>query len=123
MSMRRWLGIDGIDLAIQVALTFCVAGFLIGAGGSANEEPIIFGVSGISFSILAYRRSRALRRHESLAETTGEAAVARLEDLDQRLAELEIRDHRVAELEERLEFAERLLARRNDAMLPGGERQ
>ena len=123
MSIRRWLGIDAVDLAIQVALTFCVAGFMIGAGGGANEDSIISGVAGVSFGILAFRRSRALRRHESVTETTGEATAARLEDLDQRVADLEFRDHRVAELEERLEFAERLLARRNDAMLPGGERQ
>ena len=122
MSLRRWLGIDGIDLAIQVALTFCAGGFLVSMTNGLDDA-IVSGVSGTSFAILAWRRNRALRARGGGPETTGEAAAARFEDIDQRLADLEIREHRVAELEERLEFAERLLARRNDAMLPGGERQ
>jgi hypothetical protein len=109
--MRRWLGIDGIDFAIQAVLTFCVAGFLIGVNDVVNEDQVIFGVTGISFAILAWRRNRALRRHDALSEMTGEASAARLEEIDQRLADLEVRESRVAELEERLEFAERLLAR------------
>ena len=110
MSMRHWLGIDGIDVVIQVALTFCVAGFLIGVSSTVDEDQIIFGVTGISFAVLAWRRTRALRRPD-MPESTAEAAIARLEDLEQRLGDLESRETRVAELEERLEFAERLLAR------------
>lgn len=39
----------------------------------------------------------------------------RLEALEAKLTELEQGQHRIAELEERLDFAERLLARQNEA--------
>ncbi len=39
----------------------------------------------------------------------------RVEELERRVGELEAGQHRVAELEERLDFAERLLARQRDA--------
>lgn len=48
---------------------------------------------------------------------------AELEALQERVAELEAGQHRMAELEERVDFAERLLARQRDqAQLPGGSR-
>ena len=49
----------------------------------------------------------------------GQSAVAdeRLGEVERRLQELETREHRVGELEDRLDFAERLLAQRDDARL------
>lgn len=47
-----------------------------------------------------------------LAEAQG---AERLEELERRMAELEGGQQRVAEIEERLDFAERLLAKRRDA--------
>jgi hypothetical protein len=52
----------------------------------------------------------------------GQSGVAdeRLGEVERRLQELETREQRVSELEDRLDFAERLLAQRDDARLPGG---
>jgi nucleoside-diphosphate-sugar epimerase len=44
----------------------------------------------------------------------------RLVEMERRLRDLEAREQRVAELEDRLDFAERLLAQRDEARLPGG---
>jgi hypothetical protein len=63
--------------------------------------------------VLILRRpvGRALaRRIEGQSGTAGELG-ARVEELETRLADLEQERVRVAELEERLDFAERLLAR------------
>jgi hypothetical protein len=51
-----------------------------------------------------------------------EALKAQIEDLRTRLGEVEAREDRILELEERLDFAERLLARQRDAVRiePGG---
>jgi hypothetical protein len=51
----------------------------------------------------------------------GQAGVVdeRLVEVERRLQELEAREHRVGELEDRLDFAERLLAQRDEARLPG----
>lgn len=52
----------------------------------------------------------------------GQSGVAdeRFGEVDRRLHELEAREQRVSELEDRLDFAERLLAQRDEARLPGG---
>jgi hypothetical protein len=58
-----------------------------------------------------------------LSGTTVSAALAdEVEELRQRLSEVESGAERLADVEERLDFAERLLAQRNDAILPGSER-
>ena len=51
----------------------------------------------------------------------GKLGSEELQMLHQRVAELEDKMSRVGELEERLDFAERLLAQRHDAVLPRGE--
>ena len=64
---------------------------------------------------------RAIARRLEGADPDGATArhVARLEE---RVVDLEVREQRLAELEERLDFAERLLARQADAgRLAGGE--
>jgi hypothetical protein len=69
------------------------------------------------------RRHFALRKRAQFPESTGEVAALRVEELESRVAELEQGQMRMQELEERLDFAERLLARRADAVLspPRGE--
>lgn len=51
----------------------------------------------------------------------GKLGSEELQMLHQRVTELEDKLAHVAELEERLDFAERLLAQRHDAVLPRGE--
>ena len=51
----------------------------------------------------------------------GKLAPEELQALHQRVTELEDKMAHVGELEERLDFAERLLAQRHDAVLPRGE--
>lgn len=119
MSVRRGLGIDGIELSIHAALTVCVMGFVIGTGGP--EVFAGFVVPGVSLALLAIRRRLAFRRGG--LETTGEAAAAHVAELEHRVADLEAGQDRILELEERLDFAERLLARHRDpAALERGER-
>jgi hypothetical protein len=70
--------------------------------------------------VLAIRRHLALRRGE-LGETTGELGARQLAELDMRVSELEAAQLRVMELEERVDFAERLLTRRPEQVLPSGD--
>lgn len=113
MSVRKWFGIDGIELVIHVALTICLIGLLINWSPGVHEESVLFGVTGLSILVLALRRYLA-RRRGRLGEdpTPSEAADARVYELEQRIGELEAGQERLLELEERLDFAERLLAQR-----------
>ncbi len=114
MSMRKWFGIDGMELTIHVALTICVIGLLINSPG-VQEETVFFGVAGLSILVLAIRRHFARRRGRLGTDTDAlEAPEQRVYELEQRVAELETTQFRVTELEERLDFAERLLAQRQD---------
>ena len=119
--MRKWLGISGVDFVIQAAVTICVIGMFVGSpGGPGRDEMVTFGVTGLSVLVLAIRRHLALRRGE-LGETTGEAAGRQIAELDLRVGELEAAQLRVMELEERVDFAERLLTRRPEQVLPAGD--
>ncbi|MGE5093472.1 MAG: hypothetical protein ACM3OH_14995 [Bacillota bacterium] len=119
--MRKWLGISGVDFIIQAAVTICVIGMFVGTPGyPGRDEMVTFGVTGLSVLVLAIRRHRALRRGE-LGETTGELGARQLAELDMRVSELEAAQLRVMELEERVDFAERLLTRRPEQVLPAGD--
>lgn len=118
MNIRRWLGIGGVDLVIQTALTLCAIGVFVNIVGPRAQEIATFGVLGISVLVLAVRRHFALRRQGG-DETTGELAGQHLAELEMRLSDLELGQGRITELEDRLDFAERLLAQRQDQMLPG----
>ncbi len=105
--MKRYLGMDVIDLVIHVGITGAVGAFLVATG--LQEEIVWSAVLTISLIVLAVRRRYAMRGART--ELTGDSlAQARVADLEQRLTEMEQRDYRMAELEERLDFAERLLA-------------
>jgi hypothetical protein len=106
--IKRHLGIDWFDLTLQAALTGCAAGFVALTDGPEALFPVM---AGVSLAILGFRRHRALQRAGTAGVTSGEMAAVRLEDIEQRLAELESTQARMAELEERLDFAERMLAR------------
>lgn len=119
------LGIDGVDLAVQVAVTGI--GVTICRMVFSHDVGVVlaFKVVAASLLLFAWRRRRALRRRaeaQPAGLTSGEMTAQRLEEMEQRLGELENAQLRVAELEERLDFAERLLARADaGALLPRGE--
>jgi len=107
MSMKSRLGIDGFELFIHLAITACIFATMAMAG--AEEE--LFLLLAASLALLAIRRRVALRRPAG-AQPDGES---RVEELEHRVAELEAGQYRIMELEERVDFAERLLARDADS--------
>jgi hypothetical protein len=118
MSLREWLGLDWFDLAVHAALT-AVAGVIVTSLWHGEDGDLAVAiVLGVSVVALAVRRQRGLR---ALGE--GPFGSERLADVENRLDVLEQRLEGVAELEERLDFAERLLARQRDpARLEQGDR-
>ncbi|HSE51112.1 MAG TPA: hypothetical protein VLB00_02930 [Gemmatimonadales bacterium] len=111
MSIKSTFGLDGIELGIHVLVTAIVLGFT--ATFNRPDEALFFfsGTAVSSLVLLSIRRRLALRKGETRGLTTGEMAAERLAEMEERIAELEAGQARMAELEERLDFAERLLAR------------
>jgi hypothetical protein len=118
---KRFMGLDVVDTALHVAATLFTAylGTELIAPGRADDGIVLAAVFGASTIYYAVRRREAMQARPP--ETTGEAAALRQQELEARLAELELNQHRVAELEERLDFAERLLAQRAEAVRLEGE--
>jgi hypothetical protein len=106
VTLKSRLGLDGFEVFIHVAITACI--FFAMAMSGAEEE--LFLVLAASLAVLAIRRRFALRR-SALDQPAGDA---RVEELEHRVAELEAGQYRMMELEERVDFAERLLARDAD---------
>jgi hypothetical protein len=111
--MKRWLGIDGVDFVIQAAITICVAVVLGSSAAPRVEEVMVGSTFAVSFGVLGLRRYFARKRGE-LGKPTASSREDML-DLEQRVAELEAAQQRIYELEERVDFAERLLARNTEA--------
>ena len=108
-------GLDGVELIIQVAVTLLLMVMVTAVDKGPDGPPdalLVPAIAVVSLLILAIRRRRALR-----AAAPDEAAAARLDELEDRLAHLEAGQERLLELEERLDFAERLLAQ-----VPAAER-
>lgn len=123
---KQHVGLDFIDLAIQVFVTGLAMGFVDSLVRGPEGEALMFLVPAASAALFAVRRRAALKRaaDESVGLTTGQMAAARLEDVEQRVAELELANARIGELEERLDFAERLLAQgTGERAIPPGDRQ
>ena len=108
--MKKWLGLDFLDLLIQAAVTFSLMGFV---GVSDGPEELFPVIAGASFVVLGVRRHFALRRRA--IEGSGEVPAERLIDMEDRLGELDQLRDRVLELEERLDFTERLLTRQQES--------
>ena len=106
---RKLFGLDLFDVVVHVVVTGTVAG-VVGemVHGSAGDAAI-WSVLAAGLLVLSWRRKRALA-----AKPPGEADSDRVDDLEARLQELEHAQDRVLELEERLDFAERLLARQRE---------
>jgi hypothetical protein len=111
VSVKSWLGLDAVDLAIHIGITICVLGFVGVTDGPEGLYPVITMGSIIA---LAVRRKMGLR---SSLERGPEAE--RLAEVEDRLHYMEGLQDRVTELEERLDFAERLLAQSQKERLPG----
>lgn len=105
---RRNIGLDGFDLALHVGVTFTLIAWV---GMSNGPEEMFAMITGASLIVLGVRRSLALRRGGQQGLTTGEMEAERIAELEQRVAELEAAQAHVADLAERLDFAERLLAK------------
>jgi C4-dicarboxylate-specific signal transduction histidine kinase len=112
-AFKRVMGIDVVDFGIQTVVTFCVA-VLADTAAHTQSEGLVAIVFAASLIILGVRRQRALSRRAQFPQGTGEVAAARLDEVEERLADLEQGQARMQELEERLDFAERLLSRQND---------
>lgn len=112
--MKRWLGLDFVDLAIHVFVTVCVGILMVEAAGN-DEEMVLAMVFGTSAVVFAIRRQRALRQMTREGFSTGEMTAERLAELEARVAELEMAQDRVALLEERMDFSERLLVQNRPA--------
>lgn len=120
--IKRWLGLDGFDLLIQVGITAMVMIIVESAARGPDSDGALAAVVAVSLGILAWRRTRALRNRPP--QTSGEYQAERLALLEDRIAELEQGQSRVLELEERLEFAERMLVQAREQaesarLLPG----
>jgi hypothetical protein len=111
-GIKRYLGIDLVDLALHAGITACAIGFMAVSHAPVEMFPVTVGSSLV---ILGLRRRFALKKRAEMGVTSGEMTAVRLEEIEQRLADLEAREARVAELEERLDFAERVLAKPDES--------
>ena len=109
--IKRFFGIDAFDLMIHVGITAMIMIIVDTASRGPDGDGAIAAVVAVSLGVLAWRRSRALRRQPF---TTGEVQADRLAQLEDRLAELEHVQQRVLELEERLDFTERLMVQHRE---------
>ena len=107
--IKRWLGIDGVDFAIHAVVTLFAAAIASGTGPGQDERiAIVFATSVV---VLGIRRYFARRRGElGHPPTSGEY----VSELEQRVADLEAAQQRLYELEERVDFTERMLARKDE---------
>ncbi len=116
MSIRSTFGIDGFDLAVHLLVTV-FAVMILGPGMELNPGIALGVVPMVSLLVLAWRRKRGLA--DLGPEAAEHADPARVYELEGRVAELEMLQERFLELEERVDFAERLLARDAEAQRLG----
>jgi hypothetical protein len=123
MSFKSVVGLDAIDVIIQLGITLAVmAGLMYTAHGEEETAVIGMAVTTTSLVVFGIRRYVALRQLAKQSVTTGEVQAERLVELESRIADLEAAQARIVELEERIDFAERLLAREPEVRkLPAAE--
>lgn len=117
--MKRWLGIDVVDLAIHVFVTICLGVVMVEASPGPDEEvalAMLFAGSAVLFAIRRHFGLKKLRDEPQPGDLTAE----RLTELELRVAELELGQDRMAQLEERMDFSERLLVQDRNAALEKG---
>jgi hypothetical protein len=110
----RFFGVDLFDTVVHVGITFAV--MVVVEQQTHDPEPVTV-IAIASVVLYSVRRFFALRKLRQSGELTGETTtgVHLKQDTEARLQDLEALYGRVAELEERLDFAERLLAKQEEA--------
>lgn len=105
---KRWFGLHPVEMLVH----FSIGGFLIAAVGTAsrNDTAALLATAAV-LAAYAWRRHRAVTALPPAGSVSGEVRAAELEAQAEELHDLR---GRVAELEERLDFAERLLARQGE---------
>lgn len=111
---KRTFGVDWFDTLVHVGITFAIMVIVEGNTHRGEEVTAVAIVGAVLYSI---RRHFALRKLRQSGELSGETTTGTHHRLDTeaRLQDLEALYGRVAELEERLDFAERLLAKQEEA--------
>ena len=111
---KRTFGVDWFDTLVHAGITFAL--MVIVEGKTHDAEPVTaVAIAGVV--LYSIRRHFLLRKFRQTGELSGETTTGvhhRL-DTEARLQDLEALYGRVAELEERLDFAERLLAKQEEA--------
>jgi hypothetical protein len=112
---KRLFGVDLFDTVVHVGVSFAL--LVVVETRTHQPEPMLAVVI-VSALLFSVRRYFGLRRLPPRGEVSGETTtgVHRRLDTEDRLQELESLYGRVAELEERVDFAERLLAQKDEPM-------
>ena len=106
---RRWFGLDPVDFVVH----FGIGGFLIGMAAEMSKDDVFsLFTAAAMLAAYAWRRHRAVAALPAVGSTSGEVRVAELEAQAEEIHDLRAR---MAELEERVDFAERLLAKQADS--------
>jgi hypothetical protein len=113
--IKRAIGLDWFDLLVHVGITFAIGVIVLEMANGPDADSAVAVVVAASLGLLACRRSRALKRRESLDSVSDSDRVAELEN---RVYQLEQGQSRMMELEERLDFAERMLVQQRDREAP-----
>lgn len=95
--------------------------FMMNGGAPAVVMIVFLGL--LATTVILWPVMRAFARRVEGKAHGDPALRAEVEQLQQRLGEVDQLHHRVAELEERIDFAERMLARPSPAALQGDERR
>jgi hypothetical protein len=111
---KRTFGVDWFDTLVHVGITFAL---MVIVEGKTHEAEPVTAVAITGAVLYSIRRYFALRKYRQTGELSGETTTGahRQIDTEARLQDLEALYGRVAELEERLDFAERLLAKQEEA--------
>jgi hypothetical protein len=111
---KRSFGVDVFDTIVHVGITFALMVLVEAKAQQAEPVTATAIVSAVLFSIRRYFALKKLRQSGELSGETTTGVHLKL-DTEARLQDLEALYGRVAELEERLDFAERLLAKQEEA--------
>ena len=111
---KRSFGVDVFDTIVHVGITFALMVLVEAKAQQAEPVTATAIVSAVLFSIRRYFALKKMRQSGELSGETTTGVHLKL-DTEARLQDLEALYGRVAELEERLDFAERLLAKQEEA--------
>lgn len=104
-AWKKFFGVDLFDSVVHVGIT--MAAMVVIAEQARQPEPVVI-LGCVSAVVYSVRRHLALKALKGESEVSGGYVTG---ETELRLRELEQLHSRVAELEERVDFAERLLAK------------